>query len=55
MKKILVIHNKYQITGGEDIAVSNEISFLEDNYEIRVLYFDNNISNFFLQFFYFLF
>ena len=55
MKKILVIHNKYQTTGGEDIAVSNEISFLEDHYEIRVLYFDNNISNFFLQFFYFLF
>ena len=29
MKKILVIHTNYQNTGGEDIAVKNEVSFLK--------------------------
>ena len=29
MKKILVVHNKYQQLGGEDIAVENEIQFLK--------------------------
>ena len=28
MKKILVIHTKYQIQGGEDIA-NNEVDFLK--------------------------
>ena len=28
MKKILIIHNKYQTLGGEDIAVKNEIASL---------------------------
>ena len=28
MKKILVLHNNYQIRGGEDIAVKNEIQLL---------------------------
>ena len=28
MKKVLVIHNKYQDLGGEDIAVENEIKLL---------------------------
>ena len=27
MKKILVVHNKYQQLGGEDVAVENEIQF----------------------------
>ena len=49
MKKILVIHNKYRETGGEDIAVSNEIKLLEQKFKVKVLYFDNNISNLFLQ------
>jgi glycosyltransferase involved in cell wall biosynthesis len=53
MKKILVIHNKYRETGGEDIAVSNEIKLLEQKFKVKVLYFDNNISNLFLQSFYF--
>ena len=30
--KILIIHTKYQEKGGEDIAVENEIKFLEDNF-----------------------
>ena len=25
MKKLLVVHNKYQFLGGEDIAVENEV------------------------------
>ena len=36
MKKLLVIHNKYQNIGGEDIAVQNEIEFLENNYQVEV-------------------
>ena len=32
MKKILVIHNKYRLTGGEDIAVSNEIALLKQKF-----------------------
>ena len=31
MKRIIVIHNKYRILGGEDIAVENEIIFLFSN------------------------
>ena len=27
-KKILVVHNRYQSTGGEDIAVDEEVKFL---------------------------
>ena len=41
MYKILVIHTKYRITGGEDIAVENEVSILKKNYEIKTLYFSN--------------
>ena len=29
MKRILVLHNKYQNIGGEDIAVENEIGFFK--------------------------
>ena len=29
MEKILVIHNKYRLTGGEDIAVTNEVNVLK--------------------------
>lgn len=47
MKKILVIHNRYQITGGEDIAVENEIKFLQKQYNVKVLYFENTINSFF--------
>ena len=54
MKKILVIHNKYQQLGGEDIAVENEIQFLKKYYEVRVLYFDNEITTYFKQILYFI-
>jgi len=35
MKKILIIHTKYMNTGGEDIAVDNELKLLNKNYEVN--------------------
>ncbi len=49
MKKILIIHNTYRVTGGEDIAVENEIELLKKSYEIKVIKFDNSIKNYILQ------
>ena len=46
MKKILVIHTRYQNIGGEDIAVENEVRFLNKHYQIETLYFQNEIKNF---------
>lgn len=43
--KLLVIHNKYQVLGGEDIAVENEIKFLEKHFEIRTILFSNREKN----------
>jgi glycosyltransferase involved in cell wall biosynthesis len=54
MKKILVIHNKYRLTGGEDIAVSKEIELLKQKFEVKVLFFDNTIKNYLKQIFWFL-
>ena len=42
MKKILIIHNKYQNIGGEDVAVENEIKMLKKYFEIEVIYFKND-------------
>ena len=42
MKKILVIHTKYRITGGEDIAVSSEVETLKKYFNVETLYFSNN-------------
>lgn len=47
MKKILVIHNKYRLQGGEDIAVENELLLLKKEYKVKELFFDNNKSNLF--------
>jgi glycosyltransferase involved in cell wall biosynthesis len=54
VEKILIIHNQYRLTGGEDIAVSNEINVLKKHFDIKVLNFENKITNYILQFFYFL-
>ncbi len=54
MKKVLVVHNKYQQLGGEDVAVENEIQFLKKHYKVRVLYFENEITNYFKQILYFI-
>ena len=54
MKKVLVVHNKYQQLGGEDVAVENEIQFLKKFYNVRVIYFENKITNYFKQILYFI-
>ena len=53
MKKILVIHTKYRITGGEDIAVESEVSTLKDKFHVETLFFSNKqLGNYFLQLIY---
>lgn len=42
MKKILVLHNKYQIYGGEDSNLENEISFLKKSYIVESLIVKNS-------------
>ena len=42
-KRILIVHNKYNNLGGEDIAVSNEIRVLKKKYTVEILFFDNKI------------
>ena len=54
MEKILVVHNRYNILGGEDIAVVKELDLLKELYKVETLYFDNRITNYLTQFFYFL-
>ena len=54
MKKILVIHNNYRNIGGEDIAVENELTLLKEDFEVKTLYFSNNIDNYFNQIYAFL-
>ena len=46
MKKLLIVHNRYQNIGGEDIAVENEIHFLKKYFVIETLYFDNHIKSY---------
>lgn len=41
MKKLLVIHNKYQIPGGEDSNIHDEIIHLMNQYEVKYLEFNN--------------
>jgi len=50
MKKILVIHNVYNLRGGEDIAVEKEIDLLKKYYDVKLLNYFNDISNPFSQF-----
>jgi glycosyltransferase involved in cell wall biosynthesis len=47
MRKILIIHNKYRNTGGEDIAVENEINFLQRHFKVKTLLYENNIKSIF--------
>ena len=44
MKKILVINTKYQITGGEDSNIVDEIKFLQKYYEVEYLEFNILLS-----------
>ena len=49
MEKILVVHNRYNILGGEDIAVEKELALLKEFYKVETLYFENNITNYLTQ------
>lgn len=42
MKKVLVIHNKYRIFGGEDSNIEDELIFLKRFFTIKYLEFDNS-------------
>jgi glycosyltransferase involved in cell wall biosynthesis len=42
MKKLLIIHTTYNILGGEDVAVKNEIKVLKNEYIIETIFFHNN-------------
>jgi glycosyltransferase involved in cell wall biosynthesis len=39
--KILLIHCKYQLQGGEDTVVKQELALLQQHHEVEVLYFQN--------------
>ena len=47
MKKLLLIHNSYRQQGGEDIAVMNELELLNNNFEVKTLFYENKIKNIF--------
>lgn len=55
MKKILVVHNKYQNIGGEDISVYEEIKLLSELYNVETIYFENSVKGFLNLLFTFLF
>ena len=55
MKKILVVHNKYKLLGGEDVAVDNEIDMLKNFFEVKSLIFENKKINIFSDIYSFLF
>ena len=42
MKKLLVIHNKYRIFGGEDSNIEDELIFLKKFFHIKYLEFNNS-------------
>jgi glycosyltransferase involved in cell wall biosynthesis len=50
-KKILILHTNYLQEGGEDIAVKNEIYFLEKNFEVESLFFSNKNGGFIAKLF----
>jgi glycosyltransferase involved in cell wall biosynthesis len=45
MKKILIVHTRYQNLGGEDVAVENEVEFLAKHFTVDTLYFSNEIES----------
>lgn len=42
MKKLLLINTKYKILGGEDANIIEEYKFLEKNFDVQFLEFDNS-------------
>ena len=47
MKKLLVIHNNYRQQGGEDIAVLNELELLENNFQVKTLFYEKQDKKYF--------
>ena len=47
MKKLLLIHNSYRQQGGEDIAVINELELLNNNFDVKTIFYENKIKNIF--------
>ena len=41
MQKVLLIHNNYQITGGEDTNIIDEVKMLQKNFIVETLIFSN--------------
>lgn len=50
MKKLLLIHNLYRETGGEDVAVKREVEILKKHFQVRTVYFSNDVDNLFKRF-----
>ena len=55
VKKILIVHNNYQNTGGEDLAVANEVALLKKDYIVDTLFFLNKIDNYLSTIFWLIF
>ena len=49
MQKLLIIHTKYRDRGGEDVAVENEVELLKKHFNVKTIYFSNEIENYFTQ------
>ncbi len=49
MQKLLIIHTKYRDRGGEDVAVENEVELLKKHFNVKTIYFSNEIENYFIQ------
>ena len=43
--KILVLHNRYQIRGGEDVVMEKEIELFSRYFEVETLFFSNIINS----------
>ena len=42
MQKILMIHNKYKVKGGEDTNFDDEVNLLKSKYHLKQLIFENS-------------
>ena len=49
MKKLLLIHNLYRETGGEDVAVKREVEILKKYFQVETVYFSNKVDNIFAR------
>tara|TARA_X000001036_G_scaffold359862_1_gene342626 strand:- start:506 stop:1657 length:1152 start_codon:yes stop_codon:yes gene_type:complete len=49
VKKLLLIHNLYRETGGEDVAVKREVEILKKHFQVKTVYFSNEVDNFLIR------